>query len=535
MKRKFSDLHCHNHMRAHFQMQEKRKKFERKDEFSPWTVIASNRKNQDAGKMGASYSQMDLVKCWNANLRLSFNSLYPLERQFVRGYKPIIGEDKWFKFLVSFATSHKLPLRDFIQVAYMRIPDKVVDYVQSDSYDYWESLKRELAFVLMDSGKVIAKNEIHIPNAIFGEYKTEIKRSSRFPKEYVARNASYRIPNSKSELRTSLAKDDEITMVLTIEGAHSLGTDRANLEVISKRVQEIKNKWTVPIFFITFAHHFDNRLCGHAHSIPDLGKLLLDQRTNLNSGFNPDGRRILRELLGLDKSLIKDVGLGYRILIDVKHMSATSRMEFYSEVVLPCLQKGDRIPVIASHCGYSGISTLAKHIELFSKEKDDFCDTSGKFNAWNINMCDEDIEIIVKTGGLFGISFDQRILGITKKDLKDKTSKRNGIQLIWENIEGIVKSAYSNPNLTEIQKPQIWKCITIGTDFEGLIDPVNPYPTALQFELMANNLVSEIDQARKKPENKHLAHIKSIEDAEKLVDDFCFNNAEAFVKENYPK
>jgi len=80
----------------------------------------------------------------------------------------------------------------------------------------------------------------------------------------------------------------------------------------------------------------------------------------------------------------------------------------------------------------------------------------------------------------------------------------------------------------------VWKCLTIGTDFEGLIDPVDPYPTALQYELFANNLVFEIDQARKNPENTHLAHIKSREDAEKLVDDFCYNNAEAFVKENYP-
>lgn len=531
MKRKFSDLHCHNHMRAHFQMQEKQKKFERKDEFSPWTVIASSKKSEDAGKMGASYSQMDLVKCWNSNLRLTFNSLYPLERQFVKGFKPTIGEDKWFKFLVSFATSHKLPLRDFIQVAYMRIPDKVVDYVQSDFYDYWDSLRRELAFVIKDSGKVIAKNEIHVPGAILAQYKAEIKRSSRFPQEYIAKNACYRVPKSKAELDSSLANDNEITMVLTIEGAHSLGTDRANVDEISKRVQEIKKGWAVPIFFITFAHHFDNKLCGHAHSIPDQGKLLLKQNTNMNKGFNPNGRRILKEILGLDQNLEKDPALGYRILIDVKHMSATSRKEYYSEVVLPCLQKGDKIPVIASHCGYSGISTLDEHIKLMPKEKDDYTDATGKFNAWNINMCDEDIEIIVKTQGLFGLSFDQRILGITKKE---KETKRNGIQLIWENIEAIVKSAYSNPNLTDVQKPQIWKSITIGTDFEGLIDPVNPYPTALEFELMANNLVFEVDQARKDPKAKHLAHLKSREDVEKAVDDFCYNNADAFVKTNFP-
>ena len=139
--------------------------------------------------------------------------------------------------------------------------------------------------------------------------------------------------------------------------------------------------------------------------------------------------------------------------------------------------------------------------------------------------------MIVKTDGLFGLSFDQRILGITKEN---KSSKRNGIELLWDNIEGIAKSAYSNPNLIETEKPKIWKCITLGTDFEGLIDPIDHYPTMLEFQLFSNNLIFEIEQARKDPDAKHLAHLKSREDTEALVDDFCYTNAEAFVKANYP-
>lgn len=80
LDRKFLDHHCHDHLPAHFYMQEKQKKFERKDKFSPWTVIASNRKGYLKGKMGASYTQSDLVKAWNGNVRLTFNSFYPLER-----------------------------------------------------------------------------------------------------------------------------------------------------------------------------------------------------------------------------------------------------------------------------------------------------------------------------------------------------------------------------------------------------------------------------------------------------------------------
>lgn len=537
MKRKFSDLHCHNHMRVHFHMQEKEKKFTRKGEFSPWTVIASKAKAHEQGKMGASYSQIDLVKCWNGNLRLTFNSLYPLERQFVMSMDPKIKEDKWYHFLVRGLLGHSGIKRDLLQTAYMRIPDKVIDFFQSPNYDYWESLNREKDFVLLDSGKRIKKNEIHVPGAIFGDRKAAEKRAKEFPESYVAENATYRIPKNKEELIKSLADDSEITMVLTIEGAHSVGTDKCkSVEDISDRIRFIKEMWEAPVFFITFAHHFDNRLCGHAHSIPGMGKVLMKQRPHMNEGFRRNGRRIIRETLGLNLKGKRDLSLGYRILIDVKHMAARSRVEYY-DLVKECLAKGDRIPVIASHCGYSGVKTLQDHIDCETMEKDDFCDSSGKFNAWNINMCDEDIEIIVKTRGMFGISFDQRILGITKEDLrldKTRTPKRNGIQLIWENIEAIAKSAYANPNLTEEEKPQIWRCLTIGTDFEGLIDPVDPYPTALEYELFANNLVFEIDQARKNPENKHLAHIHSREDAEKLVDDFCYHNVEAFAIENYP-
>jgi hypothetical protein len=165
-------------------------------------------------------------------------------------------------------------------------------------------------------------------------------------------------------------------------------------------------------------------------------------------------------------------------------------------------------------------------------ENDDYTDEkTGKFNAWNINICDEDIIIILKTGGIFGLSFDQRILGITKKD---KDTPRNGIQLLWENIEGIAKGVYSNVNLSEDQKLKIWKSMRIGTDFEGLIDPTDFYPTPLEFDIFSNNLIFEIEQARKNPKATHLSHLKSRKDNERLVDDFCFNNAEAFTLENFP-
>lgn len=547
---KFSDLHTHNHMRAHFWMQENPMRFKRRDAFSPWTVIASNRKGYLKGKMGASYSQADLVKAWNANVRLTFNSLYPLERQFVKGFKPTPGKDKWYKFLIAFATSHKLPLRDFIQTFYMRIPNEAVNFFQSSEYDYWDSLNREMEFVTKASGSRIKRNRIFAPGVLRRVFESQKKRRAKLALENTATDAQYQIPKSRKELHNSLNDEKEITMVVTIEGAHALGTDKAPIKEISKRIQVIKKDWPAPVFFITFAHHFDNKLCGHAHSIPDIGKLLLDQRDAMNEGFNENGIRIARELLGLNSQLERDDSLGYRILLDVKHMSAKSRKEYYHEIVLKCLEKGDVIPVIGSHCGYSGRNTLDQHIQLQKSERDDYCELSGdethlgkqarkdfiknqkqgKFNSWNINLCDEDIEIIVKTGGLFGLSFDQRILGFKSGD----HDARNGIDLLWENIEAIAKAAFRNPNLTETEKKSIWKHLTIGTDFEGLIDPPNHYPSVLEFPLFAGNLIFEIEQSRKDKKAKHLSHLKNRKDVEELVADFCYNNAERFVKANFP-
>ncbi len=530
MKRKFSDLHCHNHMRPHFHMQQNVAKFKRKGLYSPWTVISSNRLGYLKGKMGASYSQSDLVKAWNGNVRLTFNSLYPLERQFVKGVDKVDTREM-FKFLIGVATSHHLPLRDLIQTFYMRIPKEAVDFFQSKEYDYWDSLQKEMQFVIMDSGKTIPKNKVYTAGLLRRILEVKKRRVSKLEQELLAENARYYIPESKAYLEKSLSDDNEITMVLTIEGAHALGTDRASIAEISRRVTYLKSQWPVPVFFITFAHHFDNKLCGHAHSIPDKGKALLDQSKNLNVGFNENGKRIVRELLGLNKKLEIDTKLGYRILIDIKHMSAQSRKDYYREFIIPCIEKGDKIPVIASHCGFSGICSLDDHIRDYDLEVDDYLDPTGNFNAWNINVCEEDLEMIIKTHGLFGLSFDQRILGIVKED---KNSRRNGMKLLWSNIQAMAISAYSNPNIPDEDKPKFWKCITIGTDFEGLIDPIDPYPSVLEFEIFANNLVFELEQTRKDKSAKYLSHLKSREDSEQLVADFCYNNVEGFVKNNYP-
>ena len=533
MKNSYSDLHCHNHMRAHFHMQRRKEIFKKEGKLSPWSVVPSNFKKNKKGANSAAYSQTDLVRAWNSGLRLTFNSLYPLERNFVKGKKISLKEDL-LNAVVAGVTSHLFFFRDLIQMLAMKIPKVTVDYFQSDHYDYWESFQEEYAFVALDSGNRIAQNQILATRAEIRRLDLDQNTKSYFHQSYVAKDACYRIPKDRNELFESLADPTEITMILTIEGAHAFGSDTATPEQVGKRIKEIKtdkNKWKYPFFFITFGHHFDNRLVGHAHSIPDIGKLIFDQSDRMNEGIPTSGFPILRQLLGLNTFNKRDIDQGYRILIDVKHMSAKSRRDYYAQIVRPALADGDVIPVIASHCGYSGRKTLQDHITDQNLETDNWKDKeAGLFNAWNINMCDEDIEIILETKGLFGLSFDQRILGLEKKDNK---SSRNSITLIWQNIEGILKASYRTKLDKAIQN-RIWTCLTIGTDFEGLIDPVNPYSSVFDFAKLERDLINLIDAQRILPNQSHLAFIRDRGHVVQLVRDFCYNNAEAFVKVHYP-
>lgn len=533
MKKKFSDLHCHNHMRAYLNMLTRQSHFEAQGTYSPWTVVPSNAKKNKKGSNSAAYSQTDLVRAWNAGLKLTFNALYPLERDFVRG-KDITKSEDLLNVLFGAITAPIFPIRDLMQLLAMRIPKRTIDFFQSDGYDYWKTFRREFEFVWKDSGKRISKNEILANDRFIRKLDLEKRPANANHASYVATDACYRIPINLTELISSLADDNEITMILTIEGAHALGSDQASPAVVSQRIKEIKEdrqKWPAPIFFITFGHHFDNRLVGHAHSLPDKGNLIFNQSSGMNDPIPPQGIPIIQQLLGLNEQNQRDPNQGYRILIDVKHMSAASRKDYYEKIVRSAMQNGDIIPVIASHCGYSGLEDLNTHIKHHEDENDTWKGPKPSvFNAWNINMCDEDIQIILETHGLFGLSFDQRILGL---EMKEDDTPRNSITLIWENLEGIIKASYSLDIHPSIQD-RIWSCLTIGTDFEGLIDPVNPYPTVFDFDQLEKDLINRIDLERQNPKKNYLSFIQDRGHVVQLVRDFCFNNAENFVKKHYP-
>lgn len=317
-----------------------------------------------------------------------------------------------------------------------------------------------------------------------------------------------------------------MVFVVTIEGMHALGTD-THLPEVMRRIEAIK-QWSPPVIFISFAHHVDNGLCGHAYSFPAEATLFADQRANMQAPFNELGLAAARYLLSLDQFNRKNTGaLSRRISIDVKHMSAAARRQYYDQIVRPCMlqQPPDVIPVIASHVGYSGVNSLADQEANYRRtgEPDDFQVVSG-LNAWNINVCDEDVQIILQTEGLLGLYLDQRILGQKRKE------HRNGIDLLWHNLSAMVQGVRNNPALSNSERLRFWNCICLGTDFEGYIDPADNYPAALSFDALKQELLWRLHQVEQQGLQWQYFMQKS---AQAIVDDVCLNNVLRFLQKHF--
>ncbi len=516
------------------------KKAKRRARYNPWTVVLSNFKHQEAGKRAFTYSQCDPVKQWNSGAHLVFASLYPMEKGFFGGnsnskslikkavnevaeMKPedfVEGEiGNTFSDLSQEVTGGDTTLKDYFQAVLMKMPIRRINYFQSAAYDYYEELKREYDFLVSKSAEE-TRNFILIPfiKNIFANKK---KKRRKHPKSLEA-TGTYVVAKTANDIQQTLDAS-KMSFVLTVEGMHALGTDN-NLDKVLDRIKEMKG-WEYPVFFVTFAHHFDNGLCGHAHSIIKSASLLTDQSQAMNGPFNDLGRQAARLLLSLTDDNTRDDTLGRRILLDLKHTSATSRKQYYEEIIKPCMQKGDVIPVIASHVAYSGVKSLADFEANYDNETDDW-EIDG-FNAWNINVCDEDVEMIVNTGGLLGLCFDQRILGQQKHDNPDSKL------LLWATLKGILDAVVNATSIAAADKPKVWQILTIGTDFEGYIDPTNKYATSLDFDKFRNDLADSIQTEIIDKGLSDKYFLTGNNDKDEVVEGICFANALQFVKNNF--
>lgn len=537
MPRMFADLHCHptlygfNHMRNSPAEGDSARNH-------PWHTPSQNSQAMAAGRRATNYSQCDVAKMSASGLRLCFASITPIEVGFFKASESDPGRETSFGGealkLASGATALRSltallrgergaaldevtgilrnngPLRRLVHSLVLRYSQERLKHFLSGRYDYWEEFEEELAYLQRRDGvrsEAQIQHEDGHAQAVSGLY--HLIRDARHLQEVIE------------------GDDEAVALVLSIEGGHtfSIGPDQERLpeEVIFERVQKLKALPT-PILFITLAHHFDNGLCGHAHSIPGVVGALTDQRRRMNEGFEAQddlGMRVTRSLLDLNEDL-EPLG-GRRILIDTKHMSPLTRRQYYSRIIDPynAAHPERPIPVLISHGAYSGVATLDEAMANADKETNGW--RAGLFNAWGINATDEDVRAVHRSRGLIGLILEERILGTP-----GQTEREALPQVLMQQLGALVDVIMVDHNLSDDEKRRVWDCICLGTDFDGVIDPLTCYPTALSLPTLADDLRAWLS-AR--------AQTRFIDDigVDTLVEKICWRNAYDFaVRELQP-
>ena len=535
---RFADLHCHPHMRS-FNWFRVRPDWGISKKYHPWYVVYTNQDKAVKGGRAFTYSQSDLIKLKNGNVKLAFVSLYPMEKGWFTnadmGYKkrlktviahPIQSFKDKSRIIINPTSSSKKDedlltfLRGILQSTIMQIPVKRTNFLKSN-YNYFEELKKERDFVLERNDKETS-SDIFIPPLRKEKLaKKDIEENTEFYKA----DGTYAVASDFDHL-DQIISDDKIAVVLTIEGSNVLNSFESK-EDIRQNIETMRG-WNPPVFFISLAHHFDNGLCGHAHSIPDFPALIINQKDRMDRGFDVDedkGWFVVRELLNLDDNFRPKENGKRPILIDVKHMNAISRMQYYTTIIKLNLNSDNPIPVVASHCGYSGKKTLVELMHKMYKENNKYREhiNGVAFNAWNINLCDEDIRLIYSSRGIIGISFDQRILGVERKNKK----KDDHFDILWNNLKAMVSVVLNSPpeKLNNRNPKNGWDLFGIGTDFDGYIDPANGYATALNFKEFRKKLIQRLENEP----NLCLDGLKPKEIADKV----CYENAYNFTLNNF--
>jgi|GEM_PF-2406577 len=536
---KFADLHCHPAVR-------------------PWLNGANTiweaysytgKKNkmvkvieaQRLGKRGAMYDQAGFPKLHAGGTRIVFAAMYPMEKGFllknhfigddsgpVSGNKKVVNENR--TILLSLFT--KYPFKRLVKMS---------------QEEYWDSFLEEYRKYLAESGNVnspYGKGSAKEIEILMNEPVFKLNGLLSFDPK-----GTYVLADKINPPASILKK--QVMTILTMEGMGILTqTAHANGQfnppkvrsqgAIFKKIKFIKEK--TPVFFITFCHHFDNGVCGHARSIPCKSKILgLNQEKRINKGFNKKGFNALQALLSVEKDSggvwRRRKGFGRRIYIDMKHMSLAGRKTLIKLVKNYNANNPDNIPLIASHSGYTGLSIagLAKGIkpkarksvrerdktQVYTRKSPHFT-RPVRYNKWSINLASEEIVAIVESDGLIGLSLEQNILGVGFSDKMKKATQADYTHLIVSHLCMMAKASGSSG---------FWKHIAIGSDFDGLINPVDGYPASLFFVRMRLDILDMFNKLTDAARDDFF--LPSIAEGKRaivsVIDDFCFNNAERFV------
>ncbi|MCB0638751.1 MAG: membrane dipeptidase [Lewinella sp.] len=346
-----------------------------------------------------------------------------------------------------------------------------------------------------------------------------------------------------------------INLLLSIEGGHML-------EDFGKKATDNLRKVKrshYPFLYLTLTHLTQHPLSTHAYGM----KLIKG-----NDAFKPKGiglRQGGKDII----DLAYDDTQGRRILIDVKHMSLVSRYELYQYRQ----EKGyDDIPILATHVGVTGISwdpqVITRYLDKKIRRQGDYYQVFYKqpagisapketfFNPWSINLYDEEIDIILNSGGLIGMNMDQRIMGADKvkaefysgeelsfilSGYQDQSKLFDYVEQEFEDEEDDQRFltlhrklhlCHFCNNLLHVVKvggERAWDQVCIGSDFDGLIDPINNCNNATELPRLEEELIELLPTMMEADPS----YSYDTSDIEGKVRKLMYDNAVVFLKKHF--
>jgi hypothetical protein len=318
-----------------------------------------------------------------------------------------------------------------------------------------------------------------------------------------------------AEIQQIMSEPNTIAVVPSIEGAHVLNTGLGEYgravdeEEVMRNIMRLK-QWDYPPFFITFAHNFNNNLCGHSRSLERLGKAV-NQHENLYAGFTSLGIKALHCLLSSAN--------GLPVYIDIKHMSVKSRIQ-YQQIVRH--DYGGKIPIIVSHGALTGTSISGAEKFMYAKPV---------FSKSDINFYDEEMVNIARSGGVFALQLDGNRLAapeFLRKSVSGIFSRRairDSAYIIWMQIQHTAQVLDANNFFS-------WGTMCIGSDFDGTINPLTGIWTAEDLPALAEELLVHANNYLKNGNKLALVENRNIT-PEEVVNRFMFDNAVSMLRRYY--
>lgn len=383
--------------------------------------------------------------------------------------------------------------------------------------------KRKKGKLLLDLVQGIGKKRM---NYLFdlNDYFSDLTKSYHYlfdlqnvPKTLGGKSVTYRLAETYDQL--DFSNEETINIILSMEGGHVFNSnikmdlaDPALKTQMLANINTMKSEWEFTPFFVSPAHHFKNGLCGQAKSLTGIAGLAYKQHLDANQGITAIGYAVIDSLLSKEN--------GKRIFIDMKHMNLKSRKDCI-EYLTTGKYQNEKIPLISSHGAVNNGSRPSNNTE--------------------INFYKEDVLAIAKSGGIFGVQLDARRLRKTKYGSKrrglNNSIERKGLYkrafFVWRQIEMTALWVYekkkTDPAFEAIDP---WGFQVIGSDFDGVVDPLDGYWTHSHIPLLHEYLLL---QAR-----TFLATTKAmaLPDYLKLfpqliVNKFMFENANGFLQTHF--